>query len=153
MNLPSLEHFAPYLVRIHYERRILNEMTLVSHSHQAQQFIRDSFPELNLVYKEYFWVLCLNRANRVVSVSLIGMGTDSGACVSPKEIVQLAFLTHASAVIVVHNHPSGNLEPSKPDMHVTKNISKALACIDVVLLEHIILTQESYYSMADEGLI
>lgn len=153
VNLPSREHLAPRFVGIHYERPVFDRMAHIGASYHAQKFVRDSFPEINLVYKEYFWVLCLNRANRVISISLISMGTDTGTYVSSKEILQLAFLTHASAVIVVHNHPSGNLEPSKPDMWLTKNIAKALKYIDVELLDHIILTQESYYSMADEGLI
>ncbi len=153
LHLPSLEHFVPRMVHICYTRPVFNSMVFLNKSKLVAQFIRDSFPEANLMYREYFWVICLNTASRVLGVSLIGKGHDRAVCASVKEILQLAFLTHAGAVIVAHNHPSGNLEPSPTDRAHTKNLKQALKYIGVELQDHIILSQESYFSMADEEMI
>ena len=71
----------------------------------------------------------------------------------PKIILQTALKVHASGIILSHNHPSGNLRPSEPDKQITSKIKEACKVLDLHLLDHIILTEESYYSFTDEGLL
>jgi DNA repair protein RadC len=102
---------------------------------------------------ECFYVIYLSRANKVLSVMLISEGGTVGTVVDLKKILAPAILQHASGIIISHNHPSGNKQPSQTDIEITKKIKSAALLIDVDLLDHIILTSEEYLSFSDEGLI
>mgnify|MGYP000619166385 FL=1 len=102
-------------------------------------------------YKEFFWVLLLTNANQVLGVSEISVGSTTGVSVNIKEIYQLALLSNASAVIVAHNHPSGKLTPSTADKNITEKLQKALKLLDIILLDHLILTSEGFVSFSDSG--
>jgi DNA repair protein RadC len=79
------------------------------------------------------------------------MGSTSGTTVNLKEIFQLVLKTNAVAIILCHNHPSGNLKPSNADIALTKRIKSLADVVDIAVLDHIILTSEGYYSLSDEG--
>lgn len=104
-------------------------------------------------HHEESYVLFLNRANKVLGVSLISKGGMAETVMDVKIILQTALKAHASGIILSHNHPSGNLYPSEPDKRITSKIKEACKFLDLNLLDHIIVTEESYYSFADEGLI
>jgi len=105
-------------------------------------------------YFESFKVMALNRANKVLGVALISKGGISGTVADPKIILQYAVLSNASSIILAHNHPSGNLNPSEADMKLTRKLKEACSCLDIPCLDHLILGPESsYYSFADEGRI
>jgi len=124
-----------------YKKKITCSMDI---SQLVSPFLAD------LDHEQFYVVLC-NRANHVIKVECIGKGSISGTVVNLGQILKLASLNNASAVVLAHNHPSGNLKPSEADNVLTKRIKEALKLIDVQLIDHLIITQESYYSYADEG--
>jgi len=102
---------------------------------------------------EEFWVLLLNRANRLIKKKRVSEGGVSGTVADPKIIFKLAVEELASGIIVVHNHPSGNLKPSESDINLTKKIKEAGKLLDISLLDHLITARDHYFSFADEGLV
>jgi DNA repair protein RadC len=102
---------------------------------------------------EEFWVLLLNRAQLLIKKKRISEGGVSGTVADPKIIFKLALEELASGVIVVHNHPSGNLNPSRSDIELTKKIKEAGKVMEIQLLDHLIIAGKKYYSFSDEGII
>ncbi len=110
-------------------------------------------PELLDNKKEEFWILLLNRANMVIRKIQISSGGVAGTAVDPKLIFKQALDHLASGVIVIHNHPSGNLKPSEADIKLTKKIDQAGKFLDIDILDHLIFIDSGYYSFKDEGLL
>lgn len=110
-------------------------------------------PALLDLKHEEFWIVLLNRSNLVLSKELISSGGVSGTLADPKIIFKAALDKLASSVILVHNHPSGNLKPSHQDVQLTKKMIESGRILDIPVLDHIIFTDDGYYSFADEGLI
>lgn len=111
-----------------------------------------------LSVKEYFSVLFLNRANRVIGWQLISEGGMTGTVADPRIILRAAILAGATGIVLCHNHPSGNMRPSQADKELTDKIKHSARLMDINLLDHIILNGEAqakgkldYYSFADEG--
>jgi len=104
----------------------------------------------DLPYEE-FWLLLLNRANRVVRKVKISEGGISGTVVDPKKIFQICLEQHATSIILGHNHPSGAVAPSEADNKITKKIKDCGLLLDVAVLDHIIVGDDRFYSFADEG--
>ena len=105
-------------------------------------------------YFESFKVMTLNRANKVLGVALISRGGLSGTVADPKIILQYALLSNASGIILAHNHPSGNMQPSEADIRLTRKIKDACTSLEISCLDHLILcSEEKYYSFADEGIM
>jgi DNA repair protein RadC len=100
---------------------------------------------------EEFWVLYLNRSNKIVSRQRISQGGISGTITDVRLIMKTAIELLASSIVVCHNHPSGNREPSEADIRITGKIKEAAAFFDITLLDHIIVTDSGYYSFADNG--
>jgi DNA repair protein RadC len=103
--------------------------------------------------KEEFWVLLMNRANRVIKKKRISEGGVSGTVADPKIIYKIALEELASGLIVAHNHPSGNLQASQSDLDLTKKLKEAGKFLEIQLLDHIIIANQKYLSFADEGMI
>ena len=106
----------------------------------------------DLPYEE-FWLLMLNRANRVIRKVKISEGGVSGTVVDPKKIFQICLEQHATSIILGHNHPSGTVTPSEADNKITKKIKDCGLLLDVAVLDHIIVGDDRFYSFADEGTI
>jgi DNA repair protein RadC len=102
---------------------------------------------------EEFWILLLNRANAVIRKELISRGGVSGTVVDTKIIFKTAVEHYACSLIICHNHPSGNLKPSDADIRITKSIKEAGKIMEIPLVDHLIITDSSYYSFADEGML
>jgi DNA repair protein RadC len=102
---------------------------------------------------EEFWVLLLNRANKLIKKKRVSEGGVSGTVADPKIIYKMALEELASGVIVAHNHPSGNLTASQSDIELTKKLKEAGKFLEIQLLDHIIVAGSKYLSFADEGLI
>lgn len=107
---------------------------------------------LDLPHEE-FWVILLNRANVVMKKESISSGGVAGTVADPKIIFKKALEQLASSIILVHNHPSGNIKPSAADISLTKKMKEAGQFLDLPILDHIIFTDNDYYSFADEGLL
>jgi DNA repair protein RadC len=102
---------------------------------------------------EEFWVIFMSRSNSVIKTECISRGGISGTVVDIRLILKPAIHHLASAIILAHNHPSGNLKPSQEDIHLTKKIKEAAKLMDISLQDHLIIGDQSYLSFADEGLI
>lgn len=102
---------------------------------------------------EEFWILFLNQSNRVIDKLRISSGGIAGTVVDIRTILREALLRHATQIVALHNHPSGNCKPSKPDCDITDQLSKAGQTMNIRLIDHVIVSESSYYSFADEGLI
>lgn len=123
----------------------------VSNSADAYQILLPTFKAGTIDYKEYFKVLYLNQANQVLGFTQISEGGITETSVDVRVILQAALLTNSVSLILAHNHPSGNLKPSKQDLELTQFIKEAAELMRIRVLDHIILTSEKYYSFADEG--
>lgn len=111
------------------------------------------FPILADLPHEEFWILFLNRSNRVIDRMKISQGGVSGTVTDVRIIMKKAVEWLASGIIVCHNHPSGNMNPSDSDSKITGKIKDAGSIMDIQLLDHIIISGKDYYSFADNGLI
>lgn len=102
---------------------------------------------------EEFWILLLNRANKVIKKRSISSGGISGTVADPKMIFKIALEDKASAIILIHNHPSGNIKPSEADTRLTKKLKEGGILLEIPVLDHVIFTDNAYLSFADEGII
>ena len=103
--------------------------------------------------RERFYCMFLNRANNIITVQEISAGSTTGCIVDAKFIFATAVKIMAEGIIISHNHPSGNTKPSEHDIQITKKIKDICKLFDMKLLDHLILTDETYLSMADDGLM
>lgn len=110
-------------------------------------------PLLSDLAHEEFWVLLLNRNNLVIDKMMVSQGGLSGTVIDVRIILKMALDKLACSIILCHNHPSGNLIPSEADKDITKKIKEAGKHMDIPVLDHLIIANDSYFSFADEGLI
>ena len=110
-------------------------------------------PTLSDLPHEEFWILFLNRSNKVISRMKLSQGGISGTVTDVRIVMKKAIENLASGIIVCHNHPSGNLNPSESDSRITNKIKEAGLLLDIQLLDHLIIIDKEYYSFADNGLI
>ncbi|HPY67547.1 MAG TPA: DNA repair protein RadC [Bacteroidales bacterium] len=110
-------------------------------------------PILSDLVHEEFWILFLNRSNKVINRMKLSQGGISGTVTDVRIIMKKAIEYLASGIIVCHNHPSGNLNPSDSDSKITQKIKEAGILMDIQLLDHIIIADKDYFSFADNGLI
>lgn len=129
------------------------EKVNIRNSETAVEVLRDIWKEDCINTYECFFALYLNRANDAISWHKISQGGIAGTVIDTKLILKGAIECTASSIIVAHNHPSGNTQPSDADIKITKRIKESAALMDIKLLDHVILTDASYLSFADEGLI
>lgn len=126
------------------------EKTAIKSSETVFKFFH---PLLGDLEHEEFWLLMLNRANRVIGRFKVSQGGLSGTVIDTRIILKKALDNLASSIIVCHNHPSGNKQPSDADVKITEKLKKAAEILEIKLLDHIIIADKSYFSFADEGLI
>ena len=137
---PSTESLLCNEVEIHYQRPLVSSMTSITQPKHVEELIR-SYYSKSLDVKEHFWLISLTTGNRALGISTISVGTVNCTLVNVKEILQITLMTHATGIILVHNHPSGNLKPSQSDISITMKIKKACNYVDIVLLDHLIISK------------
>ena len=125
----------------------------ISRSKDVEDVLRKYWNEDTLELHEQFKILLLNRTNRVIGIFEVSSGGLAGTVADPKLIFGCALKAAASGIILAHNHPSGALQPSQADLDLTKKLKEGGKLLDIQILDHIIITSESYYSFADEGLL
>ncbi|MEO9803451.1 MAG: JAB domain-containing protein [Reichenbachiella sp.] len=141
-------------VELIYRRKVkANDRPKVSSSKDAYHLFRENWDDLTINLYEQFKVMLLDRNNRCMGIANISSGGVSGTVVDNKLIFVTALKSRACHIIVAHNHPSGNLQVSSVDIQLTKKLYEAGKYLDLSLLDHLILTDESYTSMSDDGLI
>lgn len=126
----------------------VKERPKVSASQDAYRLLSPLVQDLK---HEEFWILLLNRSNRVVAREQISSGGVSGTVVDAKVIFKKALDVLASSIILCHNHPSGNLKPSRSDLEITQKLKRAGENLEVTVLDHLIISELGFYSFADEG--
>ncbi|MCB0819244.1 MAG: DNA repair protein RadC [Bacteroidetes bacterium] len=108
-------------------------------------------PRLSDLRHEEFWVVALNQANKVLESRRIGSGGISSTVADIRMILKFGLETGATSLAVLHNHPSGNLNPSEQDIRLTRSISEAARLIEIRLIDHLIVSESGYHSFADSG--
>jgi DNA repair protein RadC len=133
-------------------RRDISDKTkeIVLHSKDIANFLR-----AKLQYKkhEVFAVVFLNRANKVKHFEIVSEGGITGTVADPRIILKKALEHDAVNIVLCHNHPSGSIKPSRQDEELTQKIKEAARFFDIKVIDHIIVSEEGYYSFADEGLL
>lgn len=124
----------------------------IGNSRDAEKFIRQFYGDDMAIYESSF-LLLLNQANHTIGYAKISQGGIAGTVVDPKIVAKYAVDALASHIILAHNHPSGNLAASDADVKVTKKISSAMAFLDIQVMDHLILTEDGFLSLADQGLM
>lgn len=129
------------------------ERPKIHSSKDSEEILRANFEDGTIELREYFKVLYLNRANQVIGIYHLSSGSIAGTVVEPRLIFAAGLKCLCSGIVLCHNHPSSNLKPSRADITLTDKLVKAAKLLDMQILDHIILTNESYLSFADDGLL
>ena len=130
-----------------------SQRPVIKESKDAYELLLQSWDEGKLDFVEQFKVLLLNRASKVLAIYQVSSGGITGTVADPRLIFTAALKANAVAIILCHNHPSGNLKPSRADEELTAKIKQAGAFLEIKVMDHIIISSEGYFSFADEGLI
>ena len=135
-----------------FRKRAMNkrELKQIKCSGDVKDLLAPYFADLT--HEEFFCVF-LNRANKVIKIDQVSKGGISGTVTDVRIILKNAVLLTASGLIVAHNHPSGNLNPSESDIKITTKIKEAGNLLDIQLLDHLIIYDSDYYSFADNGVL
>lgn len=123
----------------------------ISCSEDAYQLLKDFYPQETISLQERFVIAYLNRAHNVIGVYEASVGGLTGTIADPRLIVSVALKIAATSIILSHNHPSGNLNPSNTDQELTNKIREACKYLDINVLDHIIITPKTFYSFADSS--
>ena len=125
----------------------------VNASRDAYKIFLESWDDAKIELVEQFKVLLLNRANKAIGLFEASSGSVTGTVADPKLIFASAIKANACGLIIAHNHPSGNLKPSEADINLTRKIREGGKLLEIPLLDHLIVTTESYFSFSDEGML
>jgi DNA repair protein RadC len=126
------------------------ELEKITCSRDVANYLRPAIGDLP---HEEFWVLFLNRQNKILEKVMLSKGGMTGTVIDVRLVLRQALEKRATSLIFCHNHPSGNLEPSDADRKITRQLKEAAAVMEIPLLDHLIITQAGYYSFADEGIL
>jgi DNA repair protein RadC len=131
-------------------RRIFQQ-NLVKNIFQSSDVIKHLKYSLQFESREIFMVLLLNQANKIIHEQILSEGGITGTVADPRILFKLALSHEATGVIICHNHPSGQLQPSRMDDLLTDKVKKAAAFLDIKLIDHIIVSTQGYYSYAEQN--
>lgn len=135
------------------KRRSVQEIPyrpIISNSGDAYLILKSHLSDLRT---EEFWAVFLNQSNKVVHISKLTQGGISQSIVDVRILFKTALDHFSTGIIIAHNHPSGSLKPSTEDLNITEKIKDAGSTLSIQLLDHIIITQDTYFSFSDEGLL
>jgi DNA repair protein RadC len=145
MNIPEIK------ISFKVDKVKKSEMTQISTSKQGYDVLREVFNADTIDWLEEAIVLCLNNASKVVGFYKLSTGGVTGTVMDPRIIFTVALNCGASGIVIAHNHPSGTLKPSQNDIDITYKIREGGKLLNIKLLDHIIVTDEGYYSFGDDG--
>lgn len=127
---------------------------IVKSSNDAYSYLKQFYPEESISLVEQFTVAFLNRANRILGISIMSKGGITGTIADPRLILATALKAAATGIILSHNHPSGNIQPSEIDIELTKKVDAASKFLDIKVVDHIIISPNgTFFSFIDEGLL
>ena len=125
----------------------MKESNYITNSRAAEAIIHDKMQTLD---HEEVWAIFLDRRARVIEMQMLSKGTLSQTAIDCRTVLRNALLVNAASVILLHNHPSGDPRPSVQDVNFTAKLKRACSLLDVLLVDHIVLGEESFYSFADD---
>lgn len=137
-------------IKVFYANKF-NTNIKITDSKQAYDLAMDNWDLDVIEFQEIVKAIYLNRGNKVLGIFEVSKGGISGSIVDVRIILSVALKSNASGIILIHNHPSGNLNPSSSDIDLTIKIKEACKLLDYNFLDHLIISKESYYSFKDEG--
>ncbi len=141
-------------VELIYKSKVkASERPQILSSKDAYEILMKIWDEGKIDFVEQFNILLVNRANKVLGVYKVSSGGITGTVADPRQIFTAALKANACGLVLAHNHPSGTLKPSRQDEQLTSKMKEAGSFLDIKVLDHLIVTSESYYSFADEGLL
>jgi len=150
-GLGKLNAHRPPKIRIVYSRnQKANDRAKVTRSQDVYDWLRKIWSK-QIDIREEMYVLYLNRNNEILGYHQLSMGGINGTVADVRLLFAVAVKSLCSSVLLAHNHPSGNLRPSNADIQLTKKIKEAGNILDISVLDHLIVTKDGYYSLADEG--
>lgn len=123
----------------------------ITGSRDAADVFREIFNADTMCWTEESVILCLNQANHVIGYHKLSSGGMTGTVIDPRVVFTIALKSCAAQIIIAHNHPSGNLTPSGADRQITSKLKEAGVLLDIPVLDHIIITNDGYYSFLDNG--
>lgn len=101
--------------------------------------------------REHFWLMTLDSSQTIRTLELLGLGTQRNVLIDPMEVYHRALHWQASSIVAIHNHPSGKLQPSRADKTVTEKLVEAGRFLNIRFLDHLIISEDNYFSFLDEG--
>jgi DNA repair protein RadC len=141
-------------VELIYKTKIkASERPCIASSKDSYDLLKQMWDSNKIEFVEQFKILLLNRGNRVLGIYDVATGGITGTVADVRVIFAAALKANACAIIIAHNHPSGSLKPSRADEALTEKMRQAGLILDIRLLDHLIVTNEGYFSFADEGLV
>jgi DNA repair protein RadC len=141
-------------IKLSYRTHVkASERPKVDSSKAAHELLRATWDIDTIEFVEHFKVLLLNRGNRALGILTVSTGGVSGTVADPKVIFAAAIKSNASGIILAHNHPSGNLAASAADLDLTRKLKEAGKLLEIQVLDHIVITADSFFSMTDEGIL
>lgn len=150
---PDIINYTIAEIQVSYKTKLkASERKKIISSNDAEIVFRSLWSD-DMELREEFYILLLNRSNRILGWYKLSQGGTAGTVADPKLIFSIALKGLASGIILAHNHPSGNLQPSETDIQLTKHLKQAGKVLEISVLDHLILTNESYYSFANEGIM
>lgn len=149
----KVDYFNIPEIKVSYSDKVkASERFTIKCSRDASKIFREAQKDC-MQHHEETYVVFMNRANRVLGIMLVSIGGMSGTVVDIRIILQTALKVNCSSICLAHNHPSGALKASPQDLYLTKKLAEACKWMDIQLVDHLIMTEESYLSLADEGLL
>ena len=154
-GVPHRKFISTFRVALVKDRSVSFNRRSLSNSAQARPLICKLIEEHGNSDREQFCILMLNAKNEIIGLNIVSTGALFSAQVAPREVLKAAILANSAALILSHNHPSSDVQPSPEDMAVTEKIIKAASLVDIQVHEHLIVSlfDDRYYSFADNGII
>jgi DNA repair protein RadC len=150
LNVSALYKVAE--VELFYKSKVkASDRPQILSSRNAYNVLGKAWDQGKIEFVEQFEVLFLNRANKVLGIYNVSTGGVTGTVADPKVIFVAALKANACSIVISHNHPSGNVKPSRQDEELTQKIKSAGQLLDIKLIDHLIVTNQTYFSFADEG--
>ena len=125
----------------------------INGAQDAHKVLLENWDDSKIEFVKQFKVLLLNRANKALGVFEVSSGSSTGTVADPKLIFAAAIKANSCGIILAHNHPSGNLQPSQADIDLTTKVKEGDKLLEIQVVDHLIVTKEGYYSFANEGLV
>ena len=139
-------------IQVSYRPEKIVDYRLSSSLNTFELILKD-WEKNTIEMQEEVKIILLNRNHKALGIYSLAKGGLSGCVVDIKLILSLALKTLASGIIMVHNHPSGNLKPSTADINITEKLKSACKLLEIELLDHLIITRDNYFSFADEAML